>query len=608
MSLLSQLTLAIGLCGLLGSKTLWQCVFACVVLVAVVRMVVVSIAERRQRQQLAKLERGRRWLGIQRFALAIGCVFAIVIMLGAMLPPWHFDVRAYHLTAPKEWYLSGHIGFVPHNVYANMPLSADMSALLAMVLWPGKDAWWWGAMVGKTVLGIMGLISAIAVYACGQRWLGRRAAIFAGLAFISTPWTVYLCQTGLSECVFGFYLLLSLHLLLLWRQQVTRNDTEVHADRTLALLMMCGLLAGSAAAVKYTAIVFVVIPMLLWIVGIGWPRRRTGIGIMKPVAVFGIGVLLACGLWYGKNAAMTHNPVYPLAYHWFGGTGWDAEKHARWTSAHSPQHGGQQRYSLRAFGASVQRIALSSTGQTALVLPFALAALVGGWRRRVVRPLFLFVLTGLAVWWLTTHRFDRFWTPLLPVIALLIGYGIAICYRHLTSRWVTGLVTICLAINLTIVLSRSLGDNRYFVSLAELRTDFPSQHDPWFSRVNPFHSIINQTLQSDDKILLVGDAAPFDVEVPCLFQSCFDDCRFEELFANRTAAERRAALTELGITHVYINWQDIDAYRRAGDYGYSNFVTRELVTHELVQTQRILEAVETNLPEAAGQLYRVTNL
>ena len=55
------------------------------------------------------------------------------VLLAAVLPPADFDVREYHLQVPKEWLQAGRIEFLPHNVYGNMPLGAEMQALLAMV-------------------------------------------------------------------------------------------------------------------------------------------------------------------------------------------------------------------------------------------------------------------------------------------------------------------------------------------------------------------------------------------------------------------------------------------------------------------------------------------
>src|SRR5207253_10619698 len=86
--------------------------------------------------------------------------FALVIILGAMLPPWDYDVREYHLQAPKEWYQNGRIDFLPHNIYANMPLGSELTGLWAMAIVGGKDGWWWGALTGKTVMACYSIVSA----------------------------------------------------------------------------------------------------------------------------------------------------------------------------------------------------------------------------------------------------------------------------------------------------------------------------------------------------------------------------------------------------------------------------------------------------------------
>jgi hypothetical protein len=89
-----------------------------------------------------------RWL----WWLLAALPFTLVIVLGSMLPPWAYDVREYHLQAPKEWFQNGRIDFLPHNIYANMPLGSELTALWGMALAGGKDGWWWGAMSGKTVM------------------------------------------------------------------------------------------------------------------------------------------------------------------------------------------------------------------------------------------------------------------------------------------------------------------------------------------------------------------------------------------------------------------------------------------------------------------------
>ena len=75
----------------------------------------------------------------------------MAIAIGGALTPVEFDVREYHLQVPKEFYQSGRISFLPHNVYGNMPLGSEMLPLAAMV---ATDDWWFGALVGKAMIAL----------------------------------------------------------------------------------------------------------------------------------------------------------------------------------------------------------------------------------------------------------------------------------------------------------------------------------------------------------------------------------------------------------------------------------------------------------------------
>ena len=109
------------------------------------------------------------------------------IMLGSMLPPWHFDVREYHSQVPKEWYQAGRVTFMPHNVYGNMPLGAEMHSVLGMAMMFGDEAWWWGGLVGKTVIGSFALLTALALYAAGRRLISATAGAIVSVAPAASP-------------------------------------------------------------------------------------------------------------------------------------------------------------------------------------------------------------------------------------------------------------------------------------------------------------------------------------------------------------------------------------------------------------------------------------
>ncbi len=485
--------------------------------------------------------------------------FVLIIILGGMLPPVDFDVREYHLQAPKEFFQQGQITFLRHNVYANMPLGAEMFALLGMVV---TGDWWLGALVGKTVIAAMAPLTALALLAAGRRFFSTSAGVVAALVYISIPWTVQVSMLGLVEGLLAYYLFLAVYALMLFGR---KDDGQADRPPDSTMLLLAGYLAGSAAAIKYPAMLFVVVPLAAWVVvrELRTAGEDVPTGISRSVSaarscgVFLLAAAIGCGLWYGKNWFLTGNPTYPLLYGVFGGESWTPEKDRTWNYVHLPHD-----FSSGGLATDLKKVGWRSEWLSPLVVPLAVLAFLS-WKRqrRLMLLLLAYFAFVIAAWWLLTHRIDRFWVPITAVPALLAGAGACWCRERwwrvaLTAFLVTGLGTNFL------LAGWGWGNNGYFVGLNRLR------HDA--RRVDPWHEYLN-THAGDGRVLLVGDAQVFDIEVPLLYNTCFDTCLFEELARDRTPEQVRAALAEQGITHVYVHWGEIARYRRTG-YGFTNFV------------------------------------
>lgn len=535
------------------------------------------------------------WLA--RHGLWLALPFLLLIVAGAMLPPWDFDVREYHLQVPKEWHQAGRIGFLPHNVYGNMPLGAEMHALLAMVFMPGGRDWWWGALAGKTVIACFAPLAALGLLAAGRRFDSPRAGLVAALVYLSLPWVVHVSQAGLVEGAVACYLVLAVYAMGIWagedaafaRRAGTRSAPRGH-------LLLAGFLAGSAAACKYPALLLVVVTLTLAAL---FARGRFN---WRSAALFLLAALCGCGLWYAKDAALTGNPVYPLV---LGGVTRTPERMAQWNRAHRvppDEHG--RRYSAAQAYAAAADLGWRNLWQSPLLVPLAAAAFFCLRRRRFVLWLAAYAGFYLAVWWLATHRVDRFWVPVLPVLALLAGVGAAWSASRVWRTAVTVLLLGGLATNLLFLLSAGVYDHRYLVSLGQLRRDEPAEpNGP--SRVHPIHRYLNARAAAGDRVLLVGDAQPFDLELPALYSTCFDECLFERLMKGRTAAQRRAALREQQITYVLVNWRELDRYRSPGNYGFTDYVTKKLVREELVRDQQVLRPVRLGVAAEQAELFHV---
>ena len=609
---------------------------------------------------------------ISRQWLWLGLPFVLAILLAAMLPPIEFDVCEYHLQAPKEFFLDGQIRFLPHNVYANMALGAEMLSLLGMVL--VRD-WWWGALVGKTVIAAFTPLCALGLLAAGRRFYSTGAGVVAALVYISIPWlgstafphVVNVSCSGLVEGASACYLFLALYAVLLsrhrgeypkmqkgtvpfsltrkLRQPPTRELGQSPQICPLAMVALAGYLAGAAVSTKYPAVLFVLIPLAIWVFVGHRPLRGRGAGdggretggensgdcpnfcasengtvplvavdasaspVPRPqslapnpaspvprrlfsatsaLAVFLLAAAMGCGLWFAKNWVLTGNPTYPLLYGVFDGASWNADKNERWNQVHLPHD-----FSGTALVKDLGSVLLTSEWSSPLVVPLAVLAFFGlagkplAFSQKLRWQLLAYAAFVVAVWWLCTHRIDRFWLPVLPVLALLAGAGACWSSDDGWRRLVKIAIPIGLAANF-LVMSAGPG-NAWFVPLDQLRNDWNTK----------WHWYFNNDAAAGT-VLTVGDAEVFDLKPPVLYNTCFDDCIFEQLVKGKTAKEIRAEFASRHIAYVFVNWHEIARYRRT--YGFTDYVQPE-VFHRLVR-QGILKPLSPG-SERGEEAYRV---
>ncbi|MBX3414640.1 MAG: glycosyltransferase family 39 protein [Pirellulales bacterium] len=580
-SLVSLYTLCVGLAGGLAARGL---LFVAPAVAVVLAAAVVAWRQGRastDRQPVSRTSWPRaRWLWC-------AVPFVGVIVWGGMLPPVEFDVREYHLEAVKEFYLSQRVSFLPHNVYANMPLGSEMLALVGMVV---TDDWYQGGLVGKTAIALYTPLTALALVALGRRWFSTGAGIVAALVFLSTPWIALVSTSGLIEGASAFFWLLAIDATLRWRQ--ARAESQPGAEVSCWILL-AGFLAGSAVAVKYPAMLFVVAPLTVWIVLA--ERARC----WRPLLLFALAAAVACGPWLAKNWVLAGNPTYPLLYRVFGGATRTEDKDRQWSEAHDPPN-----FAPNDVVARAGDLALRSTWLSPLVLPLVVAALV--WRRREwpVAPLAMYLAFVLAAWWLWTHRIDRFWLPALPVAALLAGAGGTWNGSVLWRRSIALLLAMGLVANFVVITSGACGDNRYFAPLAELRVD-PQRVPPWIAYVN-------EQRQPGQGVLSVGDAAVFDLAPSVVYNTAFDDNAWETLaraaYESRSEEELERLHKELAakFAFIYVNWNEIARYRSPGNYGYSEFV--EPAVFEFLIARGILGTPVKEFSESGVGIYPVRPL
>ncbi len=477
-------------------------------------------------------------------ALVVG-PFLIAMALASMLPTIDFDAIEYHLQGPKEYFLAGRIGFLPHNVYTSMPFNVEMLHLLGMNV---MGDWWRGALVGQLLVASFAPMAGLAIWLAASRWGSPRAAWVATAVYLTTPWIYRIAAIPYVEGPLCYY-----HAALLWAAGTAWGASDKARAR---FWLVIGILAGGAMAIKYTALISAIIPFGAVALAAAWKGRSARIAI-----AYVAGVAVVMGPWMVKNVVDTGNPVYPLAYRIFGGRDWDGAREQKWENAH-----GRKPIEARAMAEAIVDVSGRSDWQSPALMALAPLAFLRRGPRRVVWATGGFVLYVFLTWWLLTHRLDRFWLPLLPGLALLAGLG-ADWTRGTFWSWLLGLIlTISIATNFAYCSTALAGLNEWTGDLLQMRTGVPKMLNPPLAR-------LDAELPPEARPLLIGQAAVFHLSHPVVYNTVFDREIFESIDRDRLPEEVGAELRRRGITHIYVDWHEIERYRAPGNYGFTDYMT-----------------------------------
>ena len=476
-----------------------------------------------------------------------------------MTPPWDFDVREYHLESVKEFWLSGRITALPNNAYANMPLGAESLVLVSMAL---SGDWFLGALAGKTLLSLSVPLTALLLFALGEKYLSRRAGLIAAFIYVTAPLIVRNAQFGMIDDVLTMYALATAAVLL---EVVSKSvTTETDCSQPLAasqLAAIAGIMAGMASAIKYPGALFVALPCFIVIF---WKSSR--LRLQLPVVTFLLTALLFGGVWYLKNAILLGNPVYPLCSSLFGSefpVGFSSESYARWQTVHAP-HG----WTWSAIYKPIVLFFYSSDVASPLFLP-VLACCILFWKRlpNFARWSLIYSSLFLVGWHVTTHRIERFLLPIVPFIALSGGAVFDVILSNASvwmGRILKGVLALGAAYSLLILAYPFLGAFGTFETISETRSSSMRLGEGMTQLVTLRSEELLKMKNAGERVLLIGDAAVFDWPVPVDYSVCFNSDDFIDSVTSKLQGDNPPKL-------IVVNLSEINRYQST-EYGYSSKV------------------------------------
>jgi len=292
LAVLSAAALALGLAGWFQSAALWALLAAA--------LVVGWRGLRATLRDLSALRAAAR--PDSRFAVFL--LAFVLIQLGtalavALAPPHGWDSLTYHLVEPQRALAAGRIAGYADNFYLGLPKLVETLYGLAMGLF-GRDT------AAAPIHFAFGLLGLLAVMGLARRWTGRAESGWLAAALLLGGYNTWLLL-GYAYVDLAVFALAAGALVagLAWE-----------SDRRTGWLVVAGLLAGSAAGVKYTAAPLAAALGLLVLVR----GRRAA---LRPLLVLGVAAALAWLPWALRGLLLYSDPIFPYLS---AGQGWDAAR------------------------------------------------------------------------------------------------------------------------------------------------------------------------------------------------------------------------------------------------------------------------------------------
>ena len=343
--------------------------------------------------------RRRRAAGLlaPTLALTLTVIAATPFLLLALYPPTAFDATTYHLPTARAFAETGALPFLPTLRAPIFPPLAELLSAIALLFA--------GDIASHLVQLLATALTAALLTAWGRSARAPAAGVVAAALFLGNPIVAHLAATAYVEMLLTLFVAAALFAADRWR-----------ATARPGWLAAAGFLAGSAAAVKYLGLFFVVWIGVETLLRAGRGRRLRAAALYTALA---LATLLPA---YARITFHTGNPVFPYAAGLFGESAWseagssDDPSRPRGTGAALARR--YARLPLLPWDLVVERQRTNRQPPLSPLYLLALPALAWGLVRRPhVRRLLLPAAAYAAVFPLLPAD-ARYLVPALPLVSL----------------------------------------------------------------------------------------------------------------------------------------------------------------------------------------------
>jgi hypothetical protein len=496
------------------------------------------------------------------FLLSLISVYLIVNLIGALAPEIEVDALVYHLYIPKVYIQNHRLVYIPYEFRAAFPLGIEMLFTLAMLL---RDS-----ILAKLIHFALGVLSLLATYSFGKKYMGGRAGLLAATVFYTVSVVGWSSTTAYIDLGTTFFTILEIFALANWWRS--------RGDRWLAVAaIMCGL----AMSTKYLGVFGLVILIAGILLKLSFTSGRDTLVALRTILIYAFISILMVSPWLIRNYVFTRNPVYPFFNNVFKsplmppinpifdrhrfGMGDDVLTKYVLSPWNVTLHG--ERY-----GGVIGPIFLT-------FLPLLLVVRVD----KLIKCLLLFC--GIFfILWLVTFPIIRYLMPIMPFLSLIVSYVI----NHLVSWDKRG--NAVLSTEVVAVTAATL-----FLNLPFFHPLWQREWNPGIVRHVPFEVVLgiesrehylSRQIGSYEVFQYVNRYLPPEARILCFNEEFRYLCdrtlvplfSFEagDVVASRSVGELLWHIKDLGVTHFLINWGAVADTQRGLTILQDDFVNKHL--------------------------------
>ncbi len=502
---------------------------------------------------------------LSRLELTLLTVVLLLGIIAAVLPPVGYDAHEYHLAAPDHYIKTGSWVAFPYNVYAAFPMNTEL-----LYMWPLASR----SPAGCTAINLLfACIAALAVWRLGRIWGIPSNNLLAPLFFLATGLT----QRLIIQANIDLALSASAIILLMAYE---RYRTE---KRPIDAVMMAAAL-GFAFGSKYIAALSIGLPfcvMILFDIKNTLQKR-----IFVPLFLILCGGVAIFLPWAIRNWFLYQNPVFPLLTPYFvNSPDFFSEM---FSLVHAPKLSSTWNITLDIMSLPFQKSLAQS-----IPLGFSALWLLGIpliWKTARNHPIYrsiIFMTTAYCAWFFLTQRNDRFLASILPLMALLGGYGIYVLSRDGADIAIRGFALVIAAIQILGITTIILKDETagYLVQ--------PMLEDMYLAKRVPHYRAIDWlNLQKEEgrrvgRVLFVGEAQSYGARFEAIAPTVFNHHPLEKGL-DRT------------ITHILFNQSELNRLRKS--YGPYGWPLGDFLQQWMDKNQAHLQMVFDAYPDNPGQI------